>query len=122
MGSATIYIQSGYVKYDDVAKFNKGDIFVKVKVGSREIGKTKTINNNYYPVFNEAFTISSLSRTEPLNFELWDDNTPLSNRYINTISTTCDDIIIKRSGGKTRSYYENPSGNRLIMTINCTSF
>lgn len=96
---------------------------MKIKAGSREMGKTKTIDNNWYPVFEETFIIQSLGRSEPLNFELWDENSaPFHDRYINTISTTCDDIITKRAEGKKKPYYETPSANRLYMTINCTTF
>lgn len=116
-GSLTVIIHRGYVKHDDF--LTKGDIFVKLFVSQREIGRTATARDTYYPAFERKFVVSSLSRNDVIKFELWDEDSN-GNEYEGSITTTCDEVISERVNKKKRSYYHDD--HKLFMTISCLGF
>lgn len=116
-GSLTVTIHRGYIKHDDV--LSKGDIFIKLFVSEREIGKTVTAKDTYNPEYNRKFQVSSLSRNDVIKFEIWDEDSS-GNEYLGSITMTCDEIISVRKNKIKRSYYSN--SHRLFITISCLDF
>lgn len=116
-GSLTVFIHKGYIKHDDT--WSKGDIFIKLFVSERFIGQTATARDTYYPEYQKKFLISSLSRSDVIKFEIWDEDST-GNEYEGSITTTCDEVIAGRVNKKPRSFYSND--HRLFITISCLGF
>lgn len=90
-------------------------------MNEKYIGQTNTSYNTYYPQFGKSFSISSLSQTDIMKFELWDKNTVNRDEYAGSITTSCSEIVEKRMNDKKRTHYANQN-HKLIITINCKGF
>ena len=115
----TVRFSNAHIEYDDNA-FSKADPYVKFYVNDRFIDKTATRYNSHYPKFDENFFVNSLSRTDVLKFEVWNENLSKDD-YIFSITTTCDDILTKRMNQKKRTHHSGLV-NRLALTITCGGF